>query len=156
MRLAIAILYSLLLLINIQLSASPVESYFLRDTIPAGDSNLLVFDKVDKEADFDGGEQGWRTYLVQNLNPSTPVDKGAPAGQYTVWVQFIVDKEGKVSDIKALTRHGYGMETEVLRIIRKSPLWTPAMIGDQPVKAYRKQPVTFVVQEEKKRRRNRD
>ncbi len=131
-----------------QFTYSPHKS----DTIPGEDTNSLkIFEKVDIEAAFEGGEQGWRTFLEQNLNANTPVDKGAPAGSYTVWVQFIVDKEGKISDIKALTRNGYGMENEVMRIIRKSPLWSPAEQNGRKVKAYRKQPVTFVVQEEKKK-----
>lgn len=128
------------------------------DTIPGEDTNALkVFDKVEIEASFEGGEQGWISFLQNNLNPNTPVEKGAPAGTYTVWVQFIVDKEGKLSDFKALTKNGYGMETEVIRILRKSPLWSPAEQDGRKVKAYRKQPVTFmVIEEKKKRRRDRD
>jgi protein TonB len=126
----------------------------VRDTTPAKDtSELKVFEKVEIEASFPGGEGAWRSFLEQNLNPNTPVEHGAPAGSYTVWVQFIVDKEGKPTEFKALTHHGYGMETEVIRTMRKAPLWTPASQGGRIVKAYRKQPVTFVVQEEKRKRR---
>jgi protein TonB len=70
-----------------------------------------------------------------------------------VVVQFIVAKDGTVSDIKALTRYGYGMEQEVVRIIKKSPKWSPAQQNGRTVNAYRKQPITFVVQEEKKKRK---
>ena len=91
---------------------------------------------------------GWRKFLEKNLNPNTPVDNGAPVGLYTVMVQFVVDKEGKVSDIKALTQIGYGMEQEVIRIMRQSGAWEPAMVGGEPVAAYRKQPVIFMVQED--------
>ena len=45
------------------------------------------------------------------------------AGTYTVVVQFVVDKEGNVSDVKALTSHGYGMEDEAVRVIKKGPQW---------------------------------
>ncbi|HYH15806.1 MAG TPA: energy transducer TonB, partial [Flavisolibacter sp.] len=78
-----------------------------------------------------------------------PVRNGAPAGHHTVVVQFIVDGEGNISDIQALTRQGYGMEEEVMRVIRLSPVWEPAQKDNQTVKAYRKQPITFVVVEEK-------
>ena len=139
-------------------SLSFASTYINIDTIPGEDTNTLkVFEKVEIQASFAGGEQGWRSYLEQNLNANTPVEKGAPAGSYTVWVQFIVDKEGKLSDFKALTKNGYGMETEVIRILRKSPLWSPAEQEGRKVKAYRKQPVTFVViEDKKKRRRDRD
>jgi periplasmic protein TonB len=104
-----------------------------------------VFEKVEVEATFKGGESAWRRYLERNLNANTPVDNGAPEGQYTVWVQFIVDREGKISDVKALTSHGYGMEDEAVKIIRKGPNWVPAIQNGRNVKAYRKQPITFVV-----------
>jgi protein TonB len=60
-------------------------------------------------------------------------------------VQFIVDKEGNISDVKALTNQGYGMEDEAVRVIKKGPNWTPAQQNGRYVKAYRKQPITFVV-----------
>ena len=127
------------------------------DTIPATDtgSEGKIFEKVDEEAYFPGGEESWRSYLEQNLNPSVPVDKGAPAGLYTVYIQFIVGKDGRIYDIKALTKHGYGMEGEVMRILRKSPPWVAAVQNGRPVNAYRKQPVTFQVIEEKKKKRGR-
>lgn len=111
---------------------------------PKEDPNK-VFEKVEVEAQFPGGEGAWRNYLQRNLNASAPIDNGAPEGQYTVVVQFIVDKEGNISDVKALTNHGYGMEEEAVRAIKRGPKWTPAIQNGRNVKAYRKQPITFVV-----------
>ena len=107
-----------------------------------------VFEKVDVEATFLGGEGAWRKYLERNLDPNVPVEHGAPIGIYTVVVQFIVDKTGTISEIKALTNFGYGMEQEVVRIIQKGPSWTPASQNNRTVKAYRKQPVTFVIEDD--------
>ena len=39
------------------------------------------------------------------------------------------------------------MEEEVMRIIKKGPKWIPAMQNGRPVNAYRRQPVTFMVEE---------
>ena len=107
-----------------------------------------VFEKVDVEAIFPGGNAAWRKYLEKNLNPNVPVENGAPIGIYTVIVQFIVNKTGEISDIKTLTNFGYGMEQEVMRIMKNSPLWVPAKQNDRMVKAYRKQPITFVIDDE--------
>ncbi len=107
-----------------------------------------IFEKVEIEASFKGGESAWRKYLERNLNANTPVDNGAPEGTYTVWVQFIVDREGAISDVKALSNHGYGMEEEAVKVIRKGPSWVAAIQNGRPVKAYRKQPITFVVTSE--------
>lgn len=106
-----------------------------------------TFTKVEVEASFKGGEGAWRKYLERNLNASAPVDNGANPGSYTVVVQFIVDKEGNISDVKALTSHGYGMEEEAVRVIKRGPKWEPAIQNGRQVKAYRKQPITFVVSE---------
>ncbi len=107
-----------------------------------------IFEKVEIEASFKGGESAWRKYLERNLNASTPVENGAPEGTYTVWVQFVVDREGAISDVKAQTSHGYGMEQEAVKVISKGPKWEPAVQNGRKVKAYRKQPITFVVQAE--------
>src|SRR5260221_888890 len=39
-----------------------------QDTVPQNDTSLKIFEKVEIEAAFTGGESGWRTYLEQNLN----------------------------------------------------------------------------------------
>lgn len=104
--------------------------------------------KVDEQASFPGGDVAWRRFLETNLNANTPVDNGAPEGTYTVMVQFVVDKDGTISELKALTNHGYGLESEVIRLLGKIPKWKPAVLNGQFVKSYRKQPVTFVVMSE--------
>jgi len=100
---------------------------------------------IEREATFPGREQGWRSFLEKNLDAAVPVRKGAPLGYYTVMVQFIVETDGSLSGIRPLTKYGYGMEEEVLRILKRSPKWEPAFQFGSKVKAYRRQPVTFAV-----------
>ncbi|MDP4265206.1 MAG: energy transducer TonB [Bacteroidota bacterium] len=107
-----------------------------------------IFEKVEIEASFKGGEGAWKKYLERNLNANVPVDNGAPEGTYTVYVQFVVSKDGSISDVKALTNHGYGMEQEAIKVIKKGPAWTPAVQNGRSVNAYRKQPITFQVTSE--------
>lgn len=114
---------------------------------PVEDENK-IFDKVEIEASFPGGDAKWRRFLEQNANGQVATDNGAPEGTYTTVVQFVVDKEGNISDVKALTNHGYGMEQEAVRVIKKGPKWTPAVQNGRQVKAFRKQPITFQVQSE--------
>ena len=102
---------------------------------------------------FAGGLPMWRKYLERNLDAAVPVDNGAAAGAYTVLVQFIVNKDGSITDVTPLTNHGYGMEQELVRLIRQGPKWEPAYRFGSPLRAYQQQPVTFVVQESKKKRR---
>ncbi|HWR33343.1 MAG TPA: energy transducer TonB, partial [Chitinophagaceae bacterium] len=114
-------------------------------TRPVAIENNKIFDKAEIDPSFPGGDAKWRQYLERNLDVSVPVKKKAPDGVYSVIVQFVVDKEGNISDVKALTNHGYGMEDEALRVIKTGPKWKPAMVNGQYVKVYRKQPITFVV-----------
>jgi protein TonB len=98
-----------------------------------------------RQAEFAGGAEAWNKYVTDSFNTGIPVSKKAPAGQYTVIVRFIVSYWGAISDIRAETHHGYGMEEEAIRLIKKSPRWLPAMQGGRPVNAFTKQPVTFNV-----------
>ncbi|MEI9946146.1 MAG: energy transducer TonB [Chitinophagaceae bacterium] len=107
-----------------------------------------IFEKVEIEAKFKGGEAAWRKYLERNLNPNAPIDNGAPEGTYTVYVQFVVSKDGSISDVRALTNHGYGMEAEAVKVIKRGPAWEPAVQNGRQVNAYRKQPITFQVASE--------
>lgn len=110
--------------------------------------NPKVFTRVETEASFPGGDPAWRTFLMRNLKTAIPVDNGAPIGKYTVEVQFVVGKDGAVSNIKALTNWGYGMEDEVIRVIERSGSWSPAIQNGKTVNAYRKQPITFLVEQD--------
>jgi hypothetical protein len=112
------------------------------------DSSKVIFEEVESEAEYPGGLIAWRKFLEKNLNANVPIDNGAPVGIYQVMAQFMVDKNGNVKDIKMLTDIGYGMEAEVIRILKKSGLWTPARQNGRNVNAYRKQPVSFQVEQE--------
>ena len=101
-----------------------------------------------KEADFQDGSADWKIFLAENIKTTVPVTKGAPLGTYGVVVKFIVSKNGKITDIEPETNLGYGMEDEVIRVIKKSPKWNPAIIMGKTVNAYRRQPITFVVSKE--------
>ncbi len=74
---------------------------------------MIIFsNKLKHGPTFPGGDTAGDTTLKKMLNSRVPVDSGAPAGMYTVLVQFIVDKNGSISDVKATTKHGFGMENE--------------------------------------------
>jgi antitoxin component YwqK of YwqJK toxin-antitoxin module len=103
---------------------------------------------IEKEAQYKGGEAAWLRFLQKNLNPNVPVKKRAPVGHYTVAVRFVVDKDGHLTELEPITKMGYGMEEELMRMLRQSPRWEPAIQFGRNVKAYRIQPITFVVEKE--------
>jgi beta-lactamase regulating signal transducer with metallopeptidase domain len=107
----------------------------------------MTFTKTEIPPTFPGGDVAWRKFLEQNLNAAIPVDSGAPSGTYAGVAQFIVDADGSISDITAITNHGYGIEEEMIKLMKLSPKWNPAMQNKRYVKAYHKQTVTFVIAE---------
>jgi periplasmic protein TonB len=148
-----------LISILVSLVGSSQSNGSTRDSLPPSQTEESVFAKVEVEASYPGGDVAWRNFLSLHLNPNVPVKKKAPAGTYQVIVQFIVGKDGSIEDIKALTNYGFGMEQEVIRVISLSSKWKPAIQNGKPVRAYRKQPISFSVTEdekEKKRKSNRD
>jgi len=98
-----------------------------------------------KAAEFPGGLSGWQKFLVRNLNVDLPIKNGAPPGKYTVYVTFIVDKEGNINDVKAENNPGYGTMHEAIRVIEKGPKWEAAIQYNKPVIYRHKQGITFVV-----------
>jgi len=134
---------------KVQVVQAPIEDKGTQVAeAPVEDDEGKVFNKVEIEAEYPGGTAAWAKYLRNNLDANTPIDNGASEGTYTVVVRFIVSKDGSISDVVAETKHGYGMEAEAMKIIKKGPKWTPAQQNGRMVNAYRRQPITFVVQEQ--------
>ncbi|WP_165917207.1 energy transducer TonB [Flaviaesturariibacter aridisoli] len=88
----------------------------------------------------------WRTFLATTPKVDS-LDKNIPPGTYTAKVQFTVDTDGNVTDVKVLNSVGYGVEREALRVMSLAPKFIPAMYQGKPVKAIRTQPITFVISE---------
>ncbi len=109
-----------------------------------------VFTKVEKEAKFPGGPEAWKRYLERNLNANVAAEDGAPTGNYTVKVQFIVDKEGTISNVQAIEvpKACPSCGPEAVKIIKKGPKWDPAVQNGRNVIYQAIQFVTFQVAEE--------
>jgi protein TonB len=107
-----------------------------------------VFTVVQIPAEFPGGLPAWTNYLRSHLNSGLPVENGAPPGKYTVYVTFIVDKNGVISDVAAENDPGYGTKDEAIRVIKRGPNWKPAVQNGRNVIYRHKQGITFVVQDE--------
>ena len=102
----------------------------------------LPFTRVEIDASFPGGMTQWARFLNKNLRyPDEAITQGIGG---TVMVQFVVDLDGNVSDVKAISGpETGGLREEAERVIKKSGKWVPAIQNGRHVKAYRRQPVTF-------------
>lgn len=101
-----------------------------------------VFLSVQIDATFPGGAAAWQKYvsnaIMKELDEFTNSDFG------TCTVQFIVDKNGNVSDVHALNMQGTKLAEIAVNCIRKGPKWNPAIQNGTKVNAYRRQPVTLI------------
>jgi protein TonB len=104
-----------------------------------------TFTKVEIESEYPGGASAWARYLNKSLTYPSEAQEAEVQG--TVVVQFIVDKEGNVSDVEAISGPKE-LQAEAVRVIKKSGKWTPAVQNGRQVKSYKKQPITFRLESE--------
>lgn len=112
-----------------------------------------VFSRKEKEAEYVGGDVGWRQLLINNLKSEIGVNNGAPPGIYKVVVKFVVEVDGSIADVMLENDPGFGMGAEALRVIKLAKKWKPAQQYGKRMKAYRRQPITFQISEEEGRRK---
>lgn len=105
-----------------------------------------TFTKVEIESSYPTGLAGWARYLNKNLHyPDEAINNEI---QGVVVVRFIVDKDGNVSDVEAISGpESGGVREEAVRVIKKSGKWTPAQQNGRQVKSYKSQPVVFKIGE---------
>ena len=105
----------------------------------------VPFTKVEIESLYPGGMEAWKRFIIRNLRyPQEAMDMSI---QGFVVVQFIVDRQGNVSDVEAVSGP-QELRAEAVRVIKKSGKWTPAIQNGHPVRSYKKQPVGFKLADE--------
>ena len=105
--------------------------------------------KLEKEANFRGGEAGWRKYLEKNLHiPDRTIDL-LKSG--TTMTYFMVDTDGSVQGIFLAKSVEYAIDEAVMALIKSAPSWEPALKNGKPVKAYRIQPVTVMTSDDSRK-----
>lgn len=113
---------------------------------PEDDYNGL-FLKVEIESKYPGGPEAWRRFLVKNLSNNYPQEAIDNQISGTVMVQFIVDNEGNVSDVEAVSGPEE-LRAVAIKMIKKSGKWEPAVQNHRKVKSYKRQPITFTLMDE--------
>jgi protein TonB len=102
-----------------------------------------IFKNPEVSASFPGGEKEWQKFLKKNLDMSIGADNEAPEGIHEVTVRFIVNKDGDVCSVRAETKFGYGIEEEIIRVIKKSKNWIPAQVNGVPVISYKRMTINY-------------
>lgn len=92
---------------------------------------------------FEGGDVNKfsRSYVQPNVSyPGAAVDGGIEG---TVIIQFIVERDGSVSNIKVFKSANRYLDEEAIRVVSRSPKWSPGMNRGKAVRTYIQVPVNF-------------
>jgi periplasmic protein TonB len=112
----------------------------------------VIFTRVEQDAAFPGGTSAWQQFIEQKLrtdsllhiiaaNPG--ISDTGKAFSTTADVQFIINKDGSISNIKVLNTVHPAFKAEAERVIGLSPKWKPANQCGNIVKAYRRQSISI-------------
>jgi protein TonB len=97
-----------------------------------------IYDKVETRPEFPGGIQAFYDFVAKNYR--APNVKGLKG---KVFVQFVIEKDGSLSDIKVLRDIGHGTRKEAIRVLKKSPKWIPAEKDGKKVRVLYSFPITI-------------
>ena len=97
-----------------------------------------VYNAVEVKPDFPGGLQKFYDFVGKNYRAPEEDIKGK------VYVQFVVEKDGSLTDIKVMRDIGYGTGAEAIRVLKKSPKWKPGIQNGRAVRVLYSLPISIV------------
>lgn len=102
-----------------------------------------VYTVVEKKPQFPGGEAAMMKYVGENIRYPENAFKNKVQGR--VIVQFVVQKDGKVGDVKILRGTDEELNNEAVRVIKSLPAFTPGEMDGKPVSVWYTFPVMFKI-----------
>ncbi len=103
-----------------------------------------IFTAVEQMPQFPGGEEALRKYLASHINyPPMAAENGV---QGKVIVQFVVDKTGRVGEVKVARSVDKELDREAVRVCKSLPKFVPGRQNGQAVSVWFTLPVTFKLQ----------
>lgn len=115
------------------------------------ETNEKIFMATEVVANFPGGEDSMMAFLIRNVNYPRMAANAGIGG--VVYISFVVNKDGTISQSKVERDIGGGCGKEALRVVRLMPNWTPAYNKGQAVRSHFTLPFSFTVEEDKKKSR---
>ena len=102
-----------------------------------------IYTIVEKLADFPGGKENFYKYISKNLVYPQAARRMGIEGK--VFVQFVVEKDGSITDVKAVKGIGANCDSEAVRVVSNSPNWEPAKQRGRPVRSRVIVPLIFTL-----------
>lgn len=105
---------------------------------------LEIFTVVESMPEFPGGDAARMKFLQENIKyPQLARESGI---QGTVYVTFVVETDGRVTDVRVLRGIGGGCDEEAVRVIQAMPRWNPGKQRGKPVRVQFNMPIRFTLQ----------
>lgn len=105
-----------------------------------------AFIPVEEAPEFPGGTKALMQFLARNIKYPADAEKNKTEGR--VIVQFIVEKDGKISEETVVRSVSPSLDAEALRIIRLMPAWTPGKQRGKAVDIKFTLPITFRLEQQ--------
>jgi len=99
---------------------------------------------VDIPAKHPKGKEARIRFVEKNVDAGIGSKKGAPVGTYKIRIVCIINANGKIIVMVPETHEGYGMEKEMMRVLKELPTFKPAMKNGIAVKSKIFFPVIFM------------
>jgi protein TonB len=129
--------------INVEIGADePMENYALIEDEPVEEVEPVIFVPIENMPEFPGGEEALMRYLSTVKYPRMAVETGI---QGTVYVGFVVEKDGSISHIEVKRGISEECDAEAVRAIKAMPKWKPGMQRNKPVRVYYTLPIRYVL-----------
>lgn len=122
---------------------SKADSTTQKVVTPAASDNQ-TFDVVEQMPEFPGGMRAGLEFMARNLKYPTKAQEAGKQGR--VIVQFIVQKDGSLSDLHVLRAVDPWLDAEAIRVISIMPKWKPGMQDGKAVAVKYTMPVTFALE----------
>jgi TonB family protein len=106
-----------------------------------------VFTVVEKQPEFEGGMHAFRRYVVNEMKYPLSARQRGVEGR--VDVQFVVGKDGSLSDVKVIKGIDAACDREAVRVVQNAPSFKPGMQNGKPVFVRMVMPVIFQLNEGK-------
>ena len=100
-------------------------------------SENMIYNSVETRPEYPGGIKEFFSFVGKNFK--TPIEK--VSGK--VFVQFVVEKDGSITDIKVMRDIGYGTGEEAIRVMKLSPKWIPGKQDGKPVRVLYSLPISI-------------
>lgn len=109
----------------------------------ANGDKVYDFVSIDTQPGFPGGMDHFYQYIAESIKyPKEALEKNV---QGKVFLSYIIEKDGRLTDVKVERSLGSGTDEEALRVLKASPKWVPGTSGNQPVRVKYNIPITFAL-----------